>query len=120
MKKLSRVRDGENTIIFQVAGFDPLSCDFSTLSPEIQHKLLILGGGSKIGDSAAGIDGLEAYEAICSTWKTLKSGEWKERVVRGKSNNVPVADIKAVMATLSEEERAAAIAIFKKLGKDLA
>lgn len=118
-KKLSRIKDGENVILFQVAGFEPIRCDFSELSQETQHKLMIHGGNAKVGDSAAGCEGQEAYDAIVSTWNHLKEGKWTERVAGG-GDKVSLSAVKNVLASLSEEERAAAIAIFAKLGKKVA
>ena len=116
VKKLSRIKDGENVIIFQVAGYEPIRCNFSTLSTEIQHRLMIHGGNAKVGDSAAGSDGQEAYDSILSTWKALTEGKWTERVARS-GDKISLSDIKGALAGLSEEERAQAIAIFAKLGK---
>lgn len=119
IKKLSRVKDGNDVIIFQVAGYEPVRCDFSTLSTEIQHRLMIHGGNAKVGDSAAGCDGQDAYDSIVSTWKTLKEGKWTERVIGG-GDKISLSDIKGALASLSEEERAQAIALFAKLGKKVA
>lgn len=119
VKKLSRVKDGENTIIFQVAGFEPVRCDFSILSVEIQHRLMIHGGNAKVGDSAAGCDGQGAYDSIVSTWNALVEGKWTERVAGG-GDKISLSAIKGALAGLSEEERAQAIAIFAKLGKKVA
>lgn len=119
IKKLSRIKDGENAILFQVAGFEPVRCDFSELSTEIQHKLMIHGGNAKVGDSAAGCNGQEAYDAIVSTWNNLKEGKWTERVAGG-GDKVSLSAIKGALASLTEEERVSAIAIFAKLGKKIA
>lgn len=119
VKKLSRIRDGESTVLFQVAGFEPVRCDFATLSTEIQHRLMVHGGNAKVGDSAAGCDGQEAYEAIVSTWRSLEAGKWTERVAGG-GDKVSLSAIKEALATLPEAERATAIAIFAKLGKKVA
>lgn len=116
IKKLSRVKDGESAILFQVAGFEPIRCDFSELSTETQHKLMVHGGNAKVGDSAAGCDGQEAYDAIVSTWNNLKEGKWTERVAGG-GDKISLSALKGALAGLSEEERAQAIAIFAKLGK---
>ncbi len=119
VKKLSRIKDGENTIIFQVAGFDQIRCDFSTLSNVTKHRLMVHGGNAKVGDSAAGCEGQEAYDAIASTWKNLQEDKWTERV-SGGGDKISLSAIKGALASLSEEERTAAIAIFAKLGKKVA
>lgn len=120
IKKLSRIKDGENTVIFQVAGFDPVRCDFSTLSDITKQRLMVHGGNAKVGDSAAGCGGQEAYDAIASTWKNLQEDKWTERVSGGGGDKVSLSSIKNALAGLSEEERNTAIAIFAKLGKKVA
>lgn len=119
VRKLSRIRDGENVIIFQVAGFDPIRCDFSELSSGIQHKLIVHGGGAKVGDSAAGLEGQDAYNAIVTTWNNLKADKWTERVAGG-GDRISITQIKESLSLLSEEERIEAIKIFAKLGKNVA
>ena len=119
VKKLSRVKDGENVIIFQVAGFEPLRCDFSLLSSITKQRLMVHGGNAKVGDSAAGCEGQVAYDAIVSTWNNLLEDKWTERVAGG-GDKISLSEIKGALAGLSEEERAQAIAIFAKLGKKVA
>lgn len=120
VRKLSRIKDGENVIIFQVAGFEPVRCDFSELSSGIKHKLLVHGGGAKVGDSAAGLEGQDAYDAITSTWNNLKADKWTERVAKGGGDRISITQIKESLSLLSEEERVEAIKIFAKLGKNVA
>lgn len=116
VKKLSRVKDGENAIIFQVAGFEPIRCDINELSSEIKSRLVMHGMNAKVGDSAAGCNGQDAVDAITSTWNSLKEGKWTERV-SGGGDKVSLSAIKGALASLSEDERTAAIAIFAKLGR---
>lgn len=118
VKKLSRIRDGENVIIFQVAGFDPIRCDINEVADVNQHKIKMHGLNAKVGDSAAGLEGQEAYDSVLSTWNNLKAGKWTERVAGG-GDKVSISQIKGSLSLLSPEERAAAIAIFAKLGKNV-
>lgn len=119
VKKLSRIRDGEDVIIFQVAGFDPIRCDIKEVGQTNQHKVKMHGLNAKVGDSGAGLEGQEAYDSILSTWNNLKADKWTERVAGG-GDKVSISQIKSSLSLLSEEERAQAIEIFKKLGKNVA
>ena len=117
VKTLGRVKDGENAILFQVAGFEPIRCDINEISEGNRHKLLMHGMNAKVGDSAAGCKGKEAYAAIVSTWTNLKEGKWTERT--GGGDKVSVSQIKSAISMLTPEEQAAAVAIFAKLGKKI-
>lgn len=119
MKKLSRVKDGENAIIFQVAGFEPIRCSMDEVSEDIKHRLAMHGMSQKVGDSAAGSEGQDAYDAINSTWSTLKEGKWAERVSGGGGERISISAIKQALNLLSPEERSAAIAAFAKQGKNI-
>lgn len=119
MKKLSRVKDGEGAILFQVAGFEPIRCSLDEVSGDIKHRLAMHGMSQKIGDSAAGSEGQEAYDSIISTWNTLKDGKWAERVSTGGGEKISISAIKQALSLLSPEERSAAIAAFAKQGKNI-
>ena len=87
---------------------------FSDLPADIQSKLGPFGLGHKLGDAAAGKEGLEAEEAINKVFDGLKSGDWSVRAPAG-----PRVSIKALADNVSKLDPAsqeAAKALLTSLG----
>jgi len=89
--------------------FDP-----ADLTEDIRLKLIPFGLGHKLGDSAAGREGMDAEEAILKVWEGLKASDWSVRAPA--QPKVSLKDVLANVNALPEEQRPQAIALLKELG----
>ena len=88
--------------------------DFADLPADIQAKLGPFGLGHKLGDAAAGKEGVEAEDAIEKVFAGLKSGDWSVRAPAG-----PRVSIRALAENVSKLDPAsqeAAKALLTSLG----
>lgn len=89
--------------------FDP-----ADLPENVMAQLPAFALGHKLGDSAAGKSGTEAEEAIKKVWEGLVSGDWT--VKAPAAQRIPVKDVEAKYAELSDEEKEAAKKLLASLG----
>jgi hypothetical protein len=114
IKKLSKDINGTVVTIVEGVTGTSLAFDFSTLSDEIQAKLGPFGLGHKLGDAAAGKSGQEAINAINKVFDGLKANDWSVRAPAAEK--ITKSDINKRLEGLSEDEQAAAKALFERLG----
>jgi len=91
--------------------------NFTDLPKEIQSKFGPFGLGHKLGDAAAGRQGIEAEEAITKVWTGLKEGNWTVRAPA-----VPKVSTKQIIENyqkLSSKDKAAAKTLLDSLGIEL-
>jgi hypothetical protein len=114
-KKLAKEIEGEMIKITALGGSKgEMVFLFSDLPADIQAKLGPFGLGHKLGDAAAGKEGLEAEEAINKVFDGLKSGDWSVKAPQG-----PRVSIKALAENVSKLDPAsqeAAKALLTSLG----
>lgn len=114
-KKLSKVFEGDVLVISEGITGDVMKFDYTELSEDIQKNLMKHGLSQKLGDAAAGKEGLEATEAINKVWDGLVKGDFTIRVPAG-----PKVSRKAIMENLEAmgegAEKEAAMALLRKLG----
>ena len=91
-----------------------LSFNFNTLPKTIQVLLGPFGLGHKLGDSAAGKSGVEAEEAVETTWKGLVEDKWTVRVPA--SPKVSLVEVAGNYEKLSDREKKTAQALLASLG----
>lgn len=119
-RRLEKTVDYENgTVKFTVVSTgQDLVCDTKLLPAEIKAKLIPLAISHRIGDAAAGADGVEALTQMQKVWEGLCAGNFTIRTPAKKG--LDVAAIKTLIQTLSGKEATAAAALFEKLGIKLA
>jgi hypothetical protein len=114
-KKLAKEIEGTIVQITAAGGAKgQMLFDFADLPADIQSKLGPFGLGHKLGDAAAGKEGVEAEEAIEKVFEGLKSGDWSVRAPAG-----PRVSIKALAENVSKLDPAsqeAAKALLTSLG----
>ena len=114
-KKLAKdVKDGIVSITVLGGTKGEMLFEFSALPAKIQGLLGPFGLGHKLGDAAAGKEGVEAEEAIEKVFEGLKSGDWSVRAPAG-----PRVSIKALAENVSKLDPAsqeAAKALLTSLG----
>lgn len=99
-KELSRIKDG-NKILFCVAGFDQIVVDYDAFTPEMKEHCGVHGTSQKVGDSAAGKKGQEAYDAIKKTANSLLANVWTEKAEATPKVAINEATIDELVAGLS-------------------
>lgn len=112
-RKLKKVIEGNVVKIREITAGTDLEFDFDALPDEIKGKLGPFGLSHKVGDSVAGIVGVEAVETMKKTFESLMSGEWNVKGTRGPS--VSMAAINTGIDKLPEGERIAARQLMLKL-----
>ncbi len=92
--------------------FDP-----NDLPAKIKKQLPVFACSHKLGDSAAGRQGVEAEVAITKVWEGMVAGDWSVRAPA--QPKVAVNDIAQNFDKLSAKEKAAAAPLLKALGVDI-
>lgn len=114
-KKLSKDASGVVVKITVLGGQKgEMLFDSATLPQNVRDHLIPFGLGHKLGDSAAGSDGVDAETAIQKVWEGLQKGDWSVRAPAAPK--VSLNDIKSNLANLSGPEKDAATALLKSLG----
>ena len=88
--------------------------NFDDLPADIQDKLGPFGLGHKLGDAAAGKEGIEAEEAIEKVFGGLKEGDWSVRAPAGP--RVSIKSLADKVTNLSAADQEAAKALLSSLG----
>lgn len=120
-KRLNKEINVEKGVVFiEVIGgtkgkmtFDPKKLT----DPKVQSYLPLLALNHRLGDAAAGRQGIEAEKAIEAVWAGLVKGELTVRAPA--QPKVAVNDIMANLAKLSPAEKKTASALLKSLGFDI-
>jgi hypothetical protein len=89
--------------------FDP-----ADLNEDVRGKLIPFGLGHKLGDSAAGREGMDAEEAILKVWEGLVSGDWTVRAPA--QPKISLKELAANFQNLPDELRPQALEMFAQLG----
>lgn len=82
------------------------SFDFSALPADIQSKFGPFGLGHKLGDAAAGKEGVEIFASIEKVWEGLEKGDWSVRAPAGEKVNVKTLLANVDGMDASDEEKA--------------
>lgn len=87
------------------------SFDFAALPADIQSKFGPFGLGHKLGDAAAGKEGVEIFAAIEKVWEGLEKGDWSVRAPAGEKVNVKtlLSSVDGLDASDEEKDRLRAI-----------
>lgn len=105
------------SVSIEVVGRDdgPIEYSLTDLSPDITDHLALHGLSQKLGDSAAGKEGDEAYASIAETWANLKDGKFRGE--RASGERMPSKKAMAEqISKLPQAEQDAAKAALAKLG----
>ncbi len=114
-KKMTKTIEGTVISIEVLSGQGgKVDYDFTTLPADIQAKLGPFGLNHKLGDSAAGKEGVEAEEAIAKVFEGLRNGDWSVRAPAAPK--VSTKTIATNLESLSEKEQNAAIEVLQRLG----
>lgn len=108
-KKLSKEIAG--TVVTLTSGDEAKSFDFAELPGDIQTKFGPFGLGHKLGDAAAGKEGVEIFASIEKVWEGLMKGDWSVRAPAGEKVNVKtlLSSVDGLDASEEEKERLRAI-----------
>lgn len=119
VRRLEKNVDYENGVVSVkvIATGQEVVCDSNQLPEEIKAKLIPLALSHRIGDSAAGREGEEAFEAMTKVWEGLMAGNFTIRQPAAKG--LSKKEITEKLASLSGKEATAAAALLKKLGISL-
>lgn len=114
-KKLSKEIEGSQVKITVLGGnLGEMAFDFNNLPEEIRTNLGPFGLGHKLGDAAAGKEGLEAEEAINKVWEGLMGGDWTVRAPTGP--RVSIKSLADKVTNLDPDSQEAAKALLSSLG----
>jgi hypothetical protein len=115
-KKLGKsVSYENNTVTIDVLGGSGTKHYCSDDLPEpIQQKLCPFGLGHKLGDAAAGKEGMVAEEAIEKVWQGLMANDWSVRAPA--TPKVSLKELEANYLKMDEADQAIAKSLFEKLG----
>ena len=114
-RKLEKFIDGTIVKLTALGGEKgQMSCDFDLLPEPIKAKLGPFGLSHKLGDAAAGKEGVDAEVAIQKVYDGLIANNWSVRAPAVPK--VGVADIVANFQNLSDKEKKAAAPLLKSLG----
>lgn len=114
-KKLSKEIEGSQVKITVLGGnLGEMAFDFNNLPEEIRTNLGPFGLGHKLGDAAAGKEGLEAEEAINKVWEGLMGGDWTVRAPAGP--RVSIKSLADKVSNLDPTSQEAAKALLSSLG----
>jgi hypothetical protein len=104
-KKLEKKIEG--TVVTLTSEGVAKSFDFANLPADIQTKFGPFGLGHKLGDAAAGKEGVEIFAAIEKVWEGLEKGDWSVRAPAGEKVNVKtlLTSVDALDASDEEKER---------------
>lgn len=94
-----------------------LVCDTNLLPEGIKAKLIPLAINHRIGDSAAGLDGAEAFDSMKKVWDGLVAGNFSIR--QPAKVGISKSAITEKLASLTGKEATAAAELLKKLGIEL-
>lgn|SRR5574337_206731 len=94
----------DNGVSIVLEGFPPLLCEVDKLTDDIKTKCAIYGISQKVGDSAAGLGGEEAYNAMVNTWQSLVEGKWTLRLP-GEKISLNKKAVQEKFADLSTEDQ---------------
>ena len=108
-KKLTKEIVG--TVVTLTSGEESKSFDFATLPADIQTKFGPFGLGHKLGDAAAGKEGVEIFASIEKVWEGLEKGDWSVRAPAGEKVNVKtlLSNVDSMEGTDEEKARLKAI-----------
>jgi len=95
----------------------PMTFDPDILPTEIQKQLPAFAISHKLGDSASGLSGIDAEEAIIKVWEGMVAGDWTVRAPAAPK--ISLRDIAQNYANLSDEEQEAAKKLMADLGIQL-
>jgi hypothetical protein len=117
MAKKKMTKEIEGTVI-RITVLDgkkgAVDYNFADLPGDIQAKLGPFGLNHKLGDSAAGKNGVEAEEAIDKVFTGLMNSDWSVRAPAAPK--VSTKTIATNLDTLSKKEQNAAIEVLTRLG----
>lgn len=114
-KKMTKKIEGTIVNIEVLDGKDGAKdFDFAALPADIQAKLGPFGLNHKLGDSAAGKNGVEAEEAINKVFDGLMNSDWSVRAPAAPKVSTKV--IATNLESLSKKEQNAAIEVLQRLG----
>lgn len=113
-RKLLKEVNDTGVKITVVGGSGEKTFNIEDLPGPVRAKLIPFGLGHKLGDAAAVKEGEEAEAAIMKTWEALCKGNWSFRVPA--SPKISLKDVAEKFKGLSEDEKAAAKALFESLG----
>ena len=115
-KKLGKsVSYTDNTVtIDALGGTGPKRYCSDDLPETIQTKLVPFGLGHKLGDAAAGKEGLVAEEAIQKVWEGLMAADWSVRAPA--TAKVSLKELESNFLKMDEADQAIARGLFEKLG----
>jgi hypothetical protein len=103
-KKLEKKIEG--SIVTLTSDGVAKSFNFETLPADIQSKFGPFGLGHKLGDAAAGKEGVEIFAAIEKVWEGLEKGDWSVRAPAGEKVNVKTLLANVDGMDASDEEKA--------------
>jgi len=103
-KKLEKKIEGN--VVTLTSGTESKTFDFSALPADIQSKFGPFGLGHKLGDAAAGKEGVEIFAAIEKVWEGLVKGDWSVRAPAGEKVNVKTLLANVDGMDASDEEKA--------------
>lgn len=115
-KKLTKAIEGTEVVITVIGVEGEMRFDAASLSESIQNKLIPFGLGHKLGDAAAGREGLDAKAAIEKVWDGLMKEDWSVRAPAAPKVNI--SDVKKNLANLSPEEQEKAKALLAQMFGD--
>ena len=116
IRRLEKSVDYDNGVVSVkvIATGQELVCDSNQLPAEIKGKLIPLALSHRIGDSAAGREGEEAFDAMTKVWEGLMAGNFTIRQPAAKG--LSKKEIQEKLSSLSGKEASAAAALLEKLG----
>ncbi len=104
-KKLSKVIEGTVLTITEGVTNTVLKYDAKAFTPEIKERLMMHGFSQKLGDAAAGKEGLEAVEAIKKVADGIVKGDFTVRVPAAeKITKKGILDIYTAMPAGKEKD----------------
>lgn len=116
-KLIKSTSKDDMSVSIEVVGRDdgPIEYSLTELSDDITDHLALHGLSQKLGDSAAGKEGDEAYSSIAETWANLKDGKFRGE--RASGERMPSKKAMAEnIAKLPQADQDAARAALAKLG----
>ena len=114
-RKLEKSLEGNVVTINAIGGEKGAQTfDVTELPEAIQEAFKGFGLSHKLGDSAAGLSGVEAEAAIQKVWDGLKAGDWTVRAPA--LPKVKMADVKNALANMSPEDAEKARALMAQMG----
>jgi hypothetical protein len=116
-RKQVKTIEGRKITVEIVSTGQSVTVDADDLTPEIQEAAMMHGLSQKLGDSAAGLDGQEALDAVTTVATGIVNGDWKTKAPAAKS--VKLADLQKVLDAMPEEMRKAAVAQLSAEGIEL-